>query len=46
VPVAVCVINAHGSVVLQHRMNGGPVFSIELSERGRPTRPHLSECGR
>ena len=46
VPVAVCVINAHGSVVLQHRMNGGPVFSIELSELGRPPRPHLSECGR
>lgn len=33
VPVAVCVIDVHGNVVLQHRMNGGPVFSIELSER-------------
>ena len=33
VPVAVCVIDVHGNVVLQHRMNGAPVFSIELSER-------------
>src|SRR4029077_10733727 len=33
VPVAVCGIDIHGNVVLQHRMTGGPVFSIELSER-------------
>jgi uncharacterized protein GlcG (DUF336 family) len=33
VPVAVCVIDVHGNVVLQHRMGGAPVFSIELSER-------------
>ena len=33
VPVAVCVIDIHGNVVLQHRMTGAPVFSIELSER-------------
>ncbi len=33
VPVAVCVIDVHGNVVLQHRMTGAPVFSIELSER-------------
>jgi len=33
VPVAVCVIDVHGNVILQHRMNGAPVFSIELSER-------------
>src|ERR1700754_4575065 len=33
VPVAVTVIDVHGNVVLQHRMNGAPVFSIELSER-------------
>ena len=32
-PVAVCVIDIHGNVVLQHRMKGAPVFSIELSER-------------
>jgi uncharacterized protein GlcG (DUF336 family) len=33
VPVAVCVIDIHGNVVLQHRMSGAPAFSIELSER-------------
>jgi uncharacterized protein GlcG (DUF336 family) len=33
VPVAVCVIDIHGNIVLQHRMTGAPVFSIELSER-------------
>jgi uncharacterized protein GlcG (DUF336 family) len=32
-PVAVCVIDVHGNVVLQHRMNGAPAFSIELAER-------------
>ena len=33
VPVAVCVIDIHGNVVLKHRMSGAPTFSIELSER-------------
>ncbi len=33
VPVAVCVIDIHGNLVLQHRMNGAPAFSLELSER-------------
>jgi uncharacterized protein GlcG (DUF336 family) len=33
VPVAVCVIDIHGNLVLQHRMTGAPVFSLELSER-------------
>jgi uncharacterized protein GlcG (DUF336 family) len=33
VPVAVCVIDAHGNVILKHRMNGAATFSIELSER-------------
>jgi uncharacterized protein GlcG (DUF336 family) len=28
VPVAVCVIDVHGNVVLHHRMNGAPAFSI------------------
>jgi uncharacterized protein GlcG (DUF336 family) len=32
-PVATCVIDVHGNVVLKHRMNGAPVFSLELSER-------------
>jgi uncharacterized protein GlcG (DUF336 family) len=33
VPVAVCIIDVHGNLVLQHRMSGAPVFSIEISER-------------
>ncbi len=33
VPVAVTVIDIHGNVVLIHRMNGAPAFSLELSER-------------
>ena len=33
VPVVVCVIDTHGNTILQHRMNGAPVFAIELSER-------------
>ena len=33
VPVAVCVIDVHGNVILHHRMSGAPAFSIELSER-------------
>jgi len=33
VPVAICVIDVHGNVVLHHRMSGAPVFSIVLSER-------------
>jgi uncharacterized protein GlcG (DUF336 family) len=33
VPVAVSVMDIHGNLVLQHRMNGAPLFSLELSER-------------
>jgi len=33
VPVAVCVIDIHGNVVLKHRMSGAPTFSIDISER-------------
>src|SRR5215471_12275193 len=33
VPAAVCVVDVHGNVVLQHRMTGAHLFSIELSER-------------
>ena len=33
VPVAVCVIDVHGNLVLQHRMNGAPAFSLEISDR-------------
>jgi uncharacterized protein GlcG (DUF336 family) len=33
VPVAVCIIDIHGNTILQHRMSGAPVFSIEISER-------------
>lgn len=32
-PVAVCVMDVHGNVVLKHRMTGAPTFSIEISER-------------
>jgi uncharacterized protein GlcG (DUF336 family) len=33
VPVAVCLIDIHGNIVLKHRMSGAPVFSIDLSEQ-------------
>ena len=33
VPVSVCVIDIHGNIVLKHRMNGAPAFSMDLSER-------------
>ena len=33
VPVAVCIVDVHGNLVLQHRMNGAPLFSVEISER-------------
>lgn len=33
VPVSVSVIDAHGNIVLQHRMNGARAFSMEISER-------------
>jgi uncharacterized protein GlcG (DUF336 family) len=33
VPVSVCVIDTHGNIVLMHRMNGAPAFSMELAER-------------
>jgi uncharacterized protein GlcG (DUF336 family) len=32
-PVAVCVIDIHGNIVLKHRMGGAAAFSIELAER-------------
>jgi len=33
VPVAVCLIDTHGNVILTHRMSGAPVFALEISER-------------
>src|SRR3954468_21906903 len=33
VPVAVSVVDVHGNMVLQHRMPGAPLFSLDLSER-------------
>jgi uncharacterized protein GlcG (DUF336 family) len=33
VPVAVCITDIHGNLVLQHRMNGAPAFSLEISDR-------------
>jgi uncharacterized protein GlcG (DUF336 family) len=33
VPVALCIIDIHGNVVLTHRMGGAPVFALEIAER-------------
>jgi uncharacterized protein GlcG (DUF336 family) len=33
VPVAVCIIDPHGNVILTHRMSGAPAFSMEIAER-------------
>ena len=33
VPVAVCIVDVHGNLVLHHRMNGAPLFSLEISDR-------------
>jgi uncharacterized protein GlcG (DUF336 family) len=33
VPVSVSVIDIHGNIVLIHRMNGAPAFSMEISAR-------------
>jgi uncharacterized protein GlcG (DUF336 family) len=33
IPVAVCIVDIHGNLVLQHRMNGAPLFALEISER-------------
>jgi uncharacterized protein GlcG (DUF336 family) len=33
VPVAVCVIDIHGNIILTHRMNGAPAFAAEIAER-------------
>jgi uncharacterized protein GlcG (DUF336 family) len=33
VPVAVCITDIHGNLALQHRMNGAPLFSLEISDR-------------
>jgi uncharacterized protein GlcG (DUF336 family) len=33
VPVAVSVMDVHGNLVLQHRMNDAPLFAVEISAR-------------
>src|ERR1700761_6086011 len=33
VPVAVCVIDIHGTAVLPHPMGGAPAFAVEIAER-------------
>jgi uncharacterized protein GlcG (DUF336 family) len=33
VPVSVYVVDIHGNIVLMHRMNGAPAFSMEIAER-------------
>ncbi len=37
VPASVSVIDLHGNIVLEHRMDGAPAFAIELSERNAYT---------
>jgi uncharacterized protein GlcG (DUF336 family) len=32
VPMAICVVDVHGNVVLHHRMNGAPAFAIGISD--------------
>lgn len=41
VSVAVCVIDRHGNMVLQHRMDGAPGFAVEISERKAFTSAHV-----
>jgi len=33
VPVAVSIIDIHGNIILKYRMDGAPVFAVDLSER-------------
>ncbi|MFE0499177.1 heme-binding protein [Lysobacter soli] len=33
VPVSVSIVDVHGNLVLQHRMNDAPAYSMEISER-------------
>jgi uncharacterized protein GlcG (DUF336 family) len=33
IPIAVCVIDIHGNIVLKHRMNGAPAYAAGLAER-------------
>ncbi|MBD9447165.1 heme-binding protein [Rhizobium sp. RHZ01] len=33
VPVSVSVVDTHGNIVLEHRMNGALAFSMELSQQ-------------
>jgi uncharacterized protein GlcG (DUF336 family) len=33
VPISVSVADIHGNILLLHRMNGAPAFSMEISER-------------
>ena len=44
VPVAVCIVDIHGNLVLQHRMNGAPLFSLEISERKAYTSALVRMC--
>lgn len=33
IPVSVSIVDIHGNLVLQHRMDAAPAFSMEISER-------------
>src|SRR5437016_13582124 len=32
VPITLSVVDAHGNLVLKHRMSGAPLISVEMSE--------------
>jgi hypothetical protein len=44
VPVAVCVTDIHGNIVLKHRMGGAPAFSIDIAERSSTWCNRDSRC--
>ena len=33
VPVAISIVDIHGNIILEHRMNGAAAFAIEISQR-------------
>jgi uncharacterized protein GlcG (DUF336 family) len=37
VSVAIAMVDVHGNLVLQHRMNGAPLYAIRISKRKAQT---------
>jgi uncharacterized protein GlcG (DUF336 family) len=33
VSVAIAIVDVHGNLMLQHRMNGAPLYAIRISRR-------------